>query len=284
MILGILQGATELFPISSLGHSVLLPSLLGWHIDQKNPYFLIFLVATHLATSLVLFGFFFKEWMLIIKGLFTSLKNRKIEVTNGYEKLGWLLIVSTIPAGILGLLFQDKLQTLFASPRTVAIFLILNGLVLFGAESLKRKSEEKPGQSAVASTATIARISWSQGIKIGFAQALALIPGFSRTGATLGGGLLVGLDHADAARFSFLLATPIIFAAAVLKLPELTTSAAYSNAGYLGPLLVGSLASAIAAYMSVRFLTTYFQTKTLRPFALYCLLAGIGASVFFFFT
>jgi undecaprenyl-diphosphatase len=278
IILGLLQGATELFPISSLGHSVLLPSLLGWHIDQSANYFLIFLVATHLATSLVLFAFFYREWLRIIKAVFTSLKNRKIATAaeNPYEKLAWLLIVSTIPAGILGLLFQDKLQTLFASPRLVAIFLILNGVMLFGAEMLKKKSTHN-------STDSISKMSWAQGIKIGFAQALALIPGFSRTGATLGGGLLVGLNHADAARFSFLLATPIIFAAAALKLPELFTSASYTGSSYLGPLLAGAFASAAAAYLSVRFLTTYFQTKTLRPFAVYCMIAGIGASLFFFF-
>ncbi len=279
IILGCLQGATELFPISSLGHSVILPGVLGWHIDQKNSFFLIFLVATHLATSLVLFGFFFKEWMLIIKAVFSSLQNRKIDPAHPHEKLAWLLIVTTIPAGILGLLFQDKLQTLFATPRLVSLFLILNGLVLFGAEGLKKKSivsKELSGDG------TIAQLSWAQGVKIGFAQALALIPGFSRTGTTLGGGLLVGLSHVNAARFSFLLATPIIFAAAVLKLPELLTSTTYAFSDYIGPLLVGSITAAITAYVSVRFLTKYFETKTLRPFAVYCVVAGIVATILLF--
>ncbi|MEI6058026.1 MAG: undecaprenyl-diphosphate phosphatase, partial [bacterium] len=169
--------------------------------------------------------------------------------------------------------------TLFATPRLVSLFLILNGLVLFGAEGLKKKSivsKELSGDG------TIAQLSWAQGVKIGFAQALALIPGFSRTGTTLGGGLLVGLSHVNAARFSFLLATPIIFAAAVLKLPELLTSTTYAFSDYIGPLLVGSITAAITAYVSVRFLTKYFETKTLRPFAVYCVVAGIVATILLF--
>ncbi len=295
VILGGLQGVAELFPISSLGHSVILPALLapiaGWHIDQGNNFFLIFLVATHLATSIVLFGFFWKDWKRIISGIFSSIARRYIDPTDTYARLGWLIIVATIPAGILGLLFQESLQKLFASPRLIAIVLIANGLLLYGAEVLKQRGkkstpkmeESKSLISAVASPdIAIARITWSQSVKVGCAQALALIPGFSRSGASLAGSLLVGLDHEAAARFAFLLATPIIFAAGILKLPDLLLPGqTYPFTTVIGPLLAGSIAAAIGAYFSVRFLTRYFKTKTLKPFAIYCVAAGIVASGLF---
>ena len=272
IILGAIQGVTELFPISSLGHSVILPSIFGWSLDQRSNLFLIFLVATHLATALVLLGFYFKDWVLIIKGIFRSLKLRRIDITDTYAKLGWLIIVSSIPAGILGLLLEEKLKDLFASPRYAAVFLILNGLLLFGAEMLRKKSRTQNAHN----DETIAKTSWLQAIKIGIAQCLALIPGFSRTGSTIGGGLLIGLDHENAARFSFLMATPIILAAAVLKLPELASS---FQAEVIGPILVGAIAAAIAAFLSVRFLTKYFKTKKLTPFAAYCAIAGLAAFI-----
>ncbi len=280
VILGLFQGITELFPISSLGHSVILPSLLGWSIDQQNNYFIVFLVATHLATSLVLLGFFFKDWILIVKGVFRSLKNRKINHRDTYEKLGWLIIIGTIPAGILGLLLQKKLGVLFASPLAAAAFLFLNGLLLLGAEFLKNKKsgtgsaeQQRTAISENSSTEndrTISKLSWLQSFKIGCAQALALIPGFSRTGSALSGGLAVGLNHEDAARFSFLLATPIIFSAAILKLPDLI----HTSKEGVGAIIAGALTAAIAAYVSVKFLTNYFKTKTLTPFAVYCMAAG----------
>jgi undecaprenyl-diphosphatase len=294
IILGALQGVTELFPVSSLGHSVIIPALLtpiaGWHIDQNNNFFLIFLVATHLATSIVLFGFFWKDWVRIISGIFRSIKNRYIDPTDTYAKLGWLIVVATIPAGILGLLFQEKLQILFASPRIVAIVLILNGTLLYGAEVLKKRGIKNvdSGLADENPDTAIADISWMQSVKVGCAQALALIPGFSRSGATLAGGLLVGLEHESAARFAFLLATPIIFAAGVLKLPDLLFPSmsglpgqTYPLATVLGPLFAGAIAAAIGAYFSVRFLTHYFRTKTLTPFAVYCVAAGIVASGIF---
>ncbi len=264
-ILGLFQGITELFPVSSLGHTVIIPSLLGWTIDQNSNLFLIFIVATHLATSFVLFIFFFKEWALIIKGIFRSLKNRLIDPADKYERIGWLLVVATIPAGILGLLFEEKFKILFASPRSASFFLILNGLMLYGAEKLISRSKKRE-----AATVNTRNLSWGQSVKIGFAQALALIPGFSRTGAALSGGLLIGLNHEDAAHFSFLLATPIIFAAAVLKLPELIGNQSYA----ITPIVAGSVASALGAYFSVKFLTKYFEKKTLFPFAAYCVIVG----------
>ena len=269
IVLGGLQGVTELFPISSLGHSVILPALLGWNIDQQSDSFLVFLVVTHLATALVLLAFFASDWILIVKGIFRSLKNRRIDPSDTYERLAWLLVVATFPAGILGLLFEDQLRTLFASGRVAAAILILNGALLYGSELLKRRRHAK----ASAGDAAIASLSWGQAVGIGFMQSLALLPGFSRTGASLAGGLGAGLEHTSAARFAFLLATPIIFAAAVLKLPDLFFAQSYS----LGPIFAGVAAAALGAYLSVKFLTRYFRTNTLTPFAIYCACAGAFA-------
>ncbi len=273
IIMGALQGITELFPISSLGHSIILPSLIGWHIDQEDNFFIVFLVATHLATALVLLGFYWKEWVKIIGGVLKSLKTQRVSTEDTYAKIGWLVIVGTIPAGILGLLFKHKLEHLFASPEIVSIFLILNGVMLYGFELLRRKKST----INVKSDTEIAALSFGKAIKVGFAQCLALLPGFSRTGSTMGGSLLVGLEHENAIHFSFLLATPIITAAAVLKLPDLIGSSSDVH----GPIIVGSISSAIFAYLSVRFLTRYFETKTLTPFAWYCAIAGAISYIVF---
>lgn len=279
IIFGIVQGVTELFPISSLGHSVILPTVLGWHIKQNDPFFLTFLVATHTATALVLFLFFFKDWKLIFLGIIRSLIEREIKETDSDAKLGWLLIIGTIPAGIFGLLFEDPLKALFASPQLVAFVLILNGMLLFGAEQLRNRNINIQ-KTALGSDIRIAKLTWLQAIKVGLLQCIALIPGFSRTGATITGSLLVGLSHEDAARFSFLLATPIIAAASVLKLPELITT---NESRFLGQIMVGTFAAGIAAYFSVRFLTKYFQTKKLTPFAIYCMGIGVTLSLLFLF-
>ncbi|HUY71042.1 MAG TPA: undecaprenyl-diphosphate phosphatase [Gaiellaceae bacterium] len=275
IVLGLLQGVSELFPVSSLGHAVILPGLLGWDIHQNNPYFLTFLVATHLATAIVLFAFFWRDWVRILKGIGRSLRDRGIDPDDPDAKLGWLLVVGTIPAGILGLLLQDKLRSVFASAPSAAAFLIANGVLLLAAERLRRRAP----QSDTDDDTRIARqVGWPQAFAVGTAQAIALIPGFSRAGATMGGGLLVGLSNKDAARFAFLLATPIIGAAAVLKLPSLFGS---QGNGVRGPALVGALCAALTAYLAVRFLMRFFETRTLTPFAVYCLLAGIGASIYF---
>lgn len=277
IILGLLQGFTEIFPVSSLGHSVLLPQILGWHIDESSNSFLIFLVITHLATSLVLLGFFWKDWMLVFKGIIRSLKNRVIDDNDPYAKLGWLLVVATVPAGILGLLFEDKLKTLFASPIPVSIFLSLNGLMLIGIERFKKMRPSV--QKDTHSISKISKLKWSQSIKIGFGQCLALLPGFSRTGSTLGGGLLSGLDHFDSAHFAFLLATPIIFAASILKIPDLF----FVNDNQINTIIIGAITSAIGAYIAVKFLSKYFKTKTLTPFGIYCLIAGCLSLLYFLF-
>ena len=275
VILGLVQGVTELFPISSLGTSVVLPGLLGWDIHQNDEYFLAFLVATHLATATVLFIFFFRDWMRIFAGVGRSLRDRGIAENDTDAKLGWLLVMGTIPAGILGLLFEHALRSLFASPLSAAIFLMLNGLMLFGAEALRRRA---PQTDADDDTRIARQVSFPAAFLVGAAQALALIPGFSRSGATMGGGLLVGLSHKDAARFSFLLATPIIGAAAVLKIPDLLGP---HGDGVRGQALVASLCAAGAAYVSVRFLMRYFETKTLIPFAIWCLAFGASCTIYF---
>lgn len=278
LVMGLLQGISELFPISSLGHSVILPKLLGWNLNQGEPFFLTFLVATHLATALVLFLFFWKDWMNILKGLGRSFKQRNVAPGDAYAKLGWLLVIGTIPAGVLGLLLQDPLRALFASPRFAALFLIFNGLLLYGAEKLRKKAPR--GHSSLPIDKRLASLSWGQAVKVGLSQIISLIPGFSRSGSTLAGGLLAGLSHEDAARFSFLLATPIIGAAAVLKLPELFLP---ENRQLLAPCLVGALAAAVAAYLSIKFLMKYFHTNKLTPFAVYCAVAGIACSIIFYF-
>ena len=275
IILGLIQGVTELFPISSLGHAVILPRLLGWDIHQNDKYFLTFLVATHLATALVLLGFFWHDWVRIVKGLGRSLRDRGIAPDDTDAKLGWLLVVGTIPAGILGLLLQDKLRSVFASSNSAALFIALNGLLLFGAERLRRRAPQTDKDD---DTRIARQLTWTKGVGIGAAQALALIPGFSRSGASMAGGLLAGLSNEDSARFAFLLATPIIGAAALLKLPEL---AGPDGNGVRGPALAGALAAAVSAYFSIRFLMKYFETKTLIPFAVYCLVLGVLVSIGF---
>ncbi|HZI34967.1 MAG TPA: undecaprenyl-diphosphate phosphatase, partial [Gaiellales bacterium] len=279
ILLGLLQGFSELFPISSLGHSVILPQLLGWNIHQNDEYFITFLIATHLATAIVLFIFFFHDWMRIFAGMWRSLAERQIAPDNHDAKLGWLLVVGTVPAGILGLLFQDSLRTVFASAQSAAFFLMLNGVMLYGAERLRRRAPVVETADPLASDQRISgETSYRDAVGIGAAQAIALIPGFSRSGASMAGGLLTGLSNEDAARFSFLLATPIILAAGVYKLPDLMGPL---GNGIRGQVLVGSICAGIAAYFSVRFLMRYFETKTLKPFAIFCLVEGAICTVAF---
>ena len=278
IVLGLLQGVSELFPISSLGHTVILPGLLGWNVHQNAPYFLDFLVATHFATALVLLGFFWRDWVRIVKGIGRSLRDRGIDPADADAKLGWLLVVGTIPAGILGLLLQDTLRKAFASPKIAAAFLIANGVLLYGAELLRRRA---PQTAEDDDTRIARRVSFRDSVLVGTAQSLALIPGFSRSGASIGGSLFVGLSHKDAARFAFLLATPLIGAAAILKLPELFGS---TGDGVRGQALVASACSAVTAYLAIRFLMRFFETRTLVPFAIYCFVAGIGATVYFAVT
>jgi undecaprenyl-diphosphatase len=270
VILGITQGIAEPFPISSLGHGVLLPGLAGWNIHQNDKFFLTFLVATHLGTALMLLFFFLRDWERIVKGLWRSLAIREIPADDVYARLGWLLVAGTIPVGIIGLLLEAPLRKLFASPEVAAVFLVVNGIALLLFERLRRRPP-RPGDYLGDSDARIAKLSWRQAIEVGTSQAAALVPGISRSGFSMGGGLLVGLSNEDAARYSFLLATPVILAAAALKLPELLGS---EGNGVRGPALVAGLCAAATTFFAVKFLLRYFQTNTLTPFGIYCIVVG----------
>lgn len=288
LVVGALQGVTELFPVSSLGHSILIPALIGgqWSRDldvsaPESPY-LAFIVGLHVATALALLVFFWRHWVAIVRGLITSIRYRRITEAN--ERLAWMIIAATIPVGIAGLALDHLFRTTLGRPVPAAVFLAINGVVLYGAERLRRRADALTGSDApgaatstgllTAADARISQIPIARGVVIGSAQVLALLPGISRSGATMAAGLLRGLSHEDAARFSFLLATPVILAAGVLKIPELFGP---QGTGIGGQVLIGSIASFVSAYLAVRFLTRYFETRTLTPFAIYCLVAGIGS-------
>jgi undecaprenyl-diphosphatase len=279
IVLGLIQGIAEPFPISSLGHAVILPSLFGWDIHQNDEYFLAFLVATHCATALVLFLIFLDDWKRILSGLGRSLRERRIAPGDDDARLGWVLIVGTIPAGLLGLLLEHPLRTLFASARAAAAFLIVNGVLLLAFESLRRRPPRE-GDYLGDADPRIAKMSFKQALAIGTAQAAALIPGISRSGVTMGGGLIAGLSNEDAARYAFLLATPIIGAAGLLKLPDLFGSA---GDGVRGQALVGALAAALTTYLAVKFLLKFFETNRLTPFGIYCIAMGLLCSLVFAF-
>ncbi len=279
VVIGALQGVTELFPISSLGHSVLVPAWIGGSWSELvtqgasadgTPY-LAFVVGLHVATALALLVFYWRDWVRIVGALFTSLRTRRVETPS--QRLAWLLVVATVPVGLIGLAFEHPLRTLFAKPLAAAAFLALNGVILAVGELLRRRQTVAAGRAP-----SIDELSYAGAGGIGLAQSLALLAGISRSGVTMVGGLLGGLDHEDAAKFAFLLATPIILAAGVLKLPTLAGPA---GQGILGQILVGAIVAAVAAYASVRFLTRYFHTQTLLPFAVYCLVAGALSVVHF---
>jgi undecaprenyl-diphosphatase len=276
IILGALQGISEPFPISSLGHAVLLPHLFGWNIHQDDDYFLSFLVATHCATALVLFFFFLEDWKRIWFGFLRSVRGQATP-RDLDARLAWLIIVGTIPAGILGLALEHKLRTLFASPTAAAIFLTVNGVLLLAVERFRRRPP-RPGDGEGDGDARIAKMGFRQAFGIGAAQALALIPGISRSGVTMGGGLLAGLSNEDAARYAFLLATPVIGAAGVLKLPDLLGS---TGDGVRGQALVGAIAAALTTWAAVKFLLRYFETNRLSPFGVYCIVAGVFCLIVF---
>lgn len=276
IVLGALQGIAEPFPISSLGHAVIAPSLFGWNIHQNDKFFLTFLVATHCATAIVLFFFFFKDWMRIFRGLGRSVRGRATPEDSD-ARLGWVIVAGTIPAGILGLALEHKLRDLFASPESAAIFLTVNGVLLLAFERYRRRAP-RPDDYKGDADKRISGMSFRQALAIGTAQAAALIPGISRSGVTMGGGLLTGLSNEDAARYSFLLATPIIAAAGFLKLPELLGSA---GDGVRGQALVGAIAAALTTYVAVKFLLRFFETNRLTPFGIYCIVAGITCTIIF---
>jgi undecaprenyl-diphosphatase len=283
VVLGLLQGVTELFPVSSLGHSVILPKLLGWNAvvaaqSADESFFLAFLVGLHVATAVALLFFYRARWVAIIGATISSAAARRIDTRDA--RLGWLLVTATIPAGILGLLLEHRLRILFASPFAAAALLILNGLILLAGERVRRLLEPPRFRMVRPLERTAVRpldgLGFRESFGIGVAQAAALLPGISRSGITMLAGLLRGLNHEDAAEFSFLLATPLILAAGVYKLPDLLGS---NGDGVRGQVLVGSVVAGIAAYLSVRFLTRYFRRQTLVPFGVYCVAAGLIAAV-----
>jgi undecaprenyl-diphosphatase len=270
MFLAVLQGVSELFPISSLGHTVLIPPLLHWHVDESDESFLAFVVVLHLGTALALLTFYRNEWVRIVRALIGSIVRGRLDGSRD-ERLGWLLVAGTIPVGILGVLFQNSVRVLFASPIPVAIFLMINAFVMFGGEALRRRQRDR-------STKPIERVTWLEGVGVGVAQSLALLPGISRSGASIVAGLLIDLDHEDAANYSFLLATPVILLASLLEIPTL-----FKPGVTIGPVeaIAGCVVAGITAYASVVFLTRYFQHNDLRPFGWYCLLAGAAALILF---
>ncbi len=278
VIIGLIQGVTELFPISSLGHSVLVPSLLGWHDLVKSQvasesFYLAFIVGLHCASALALLWFFRRDWVRIIGAFFRTLKTRKVETSE--ERLAWLIVIATVPTGIIGLAFEHKLRVLFTKPLAAAVFLTVNGGILLAGERVRSRSEVR----ALAAREGLEEdgfrrldtMEYKEAGVIGLGQSLALLAGISRSGVTMVAGLLRGLDHEDAVKFSFLLATPIIFAAGVYKIPDLLGP---NGKGIGGQVLAGSIVAGLASYASVRFLTRYFKTRTLTPFGIYCLVAG----------
>ncbi len=299
IVIGLVQGVTELFPISSLGHSVLLPALLGWHDlvrgqSASESGYLAFLVGLHVGTAIALLVFFWRDWVGIVGGGLRSVgrfvRRDAPYVRTSQERLCWLLVVVTVPVGLLGVVLEHRLRTVFAKPTAAALFLIVNGLILLTGERLRRLDESRA--LAAATTSDGARVpvpnslparrletlSYREGFIIGIFQSSALLAGISRSGVTMVGGLVRGLNHEDAARFSFLAATPVIFAAGVYKLPDLS---GHLGDGIRGQVLAGSVAAALAAFVAVRWLMRYFETKTLTPFALYCLAAGAVCAVGF---
>jgi len=333
VVIGLIQGVTELFPISSLGHIVLVPAWIGgtWgtmvrqESSPDSPY-LAFVVGLHLATALVLLGFYIKTWVRVIRGLITSIVTRRVTSTD--QRLAWLLVVATIPVGIAGLVLEHPFRVLFAKPLAAAIFLTINGGILFGAEVLRRRrapaggpaevprrgpvaQREPVAQRAPATQAAgagaagqtqpmpasaaeadetdfldeaaeqrLAGLGLVSALWIGASQILALLAGISREGVTMAGGLVRGLSHEDAMRFSFLLSTPVILAAGALKISDLTGSL---GNGVRGQILAGSAAAAITSLFAVVFLARYFRTRTLTPFAIYCVAAGLISIIRFGF-
>jgi undecaprenyl-diphosphatase len=283
IVTGLLQGVTELFPISSLGHSVLFPAWFGWHgvvtaQSASESFFLAFLVALHVGTALALVVYFYDEWVRIIRALFTSIAKRKI--TTPDERLAWVLVVATIPAGLTGLALEHALRTVFAKPLAAAVFLTVNGVILLAGERARRRAPARVPASMPRTTnpepgRRLDTLDFREAGIVGVAQVGALLAGISRSGITMVAGLIRDFDHEDAARFSFLLATPIILAAGVYKIPDLT---GHLGDGVRGQALVGAIVAGVAAYLSVRFLMRWFETRTLWPFGIYCLVIG-GISI-----
>jgi undecaprenyl-diphosphatase len=316
VVIGLVQGVAELFPISSLGHAVLIPAFIGgsWaatlNMTAPDSPYLALVVALHVATALALLVFFWRDWVRVIKGLISSIRLKRIQTP--YERLAWLLIAGTVPVGLAGLVLDKLLREHLGKPLYAGAFLALNGVLLFSVERMRSGEKEKQkqaagggsrrkgaagpgGQSAgkitpeydkhgrllpesIASDVRLSRLTFKTGAALGAAQIMGLFPGFSRSGSSIALGLFKGMHHEDAARFAFLLATPVILAAGVYKMPELLKP---ENSGVIGPAIAGSVVAFVASLVSVRFLTRYFETRTLTPFAIYCFVVGVISVVYF---
>jgi undecaprenyl-diphosphatase len=307
------QGVTELFPVSSLGHSVLVPAWVGgsWETlvtqssqgNSATSFYLAFIVALHCATAVALLWFFRADWVRVIRGFLRSLRPslqaRRLVTVDSDERLAWLIVIATIPVGLTGLVLEHTFRSVFAKPVAASAFLLVNGLILLAGERTRRSGDVEPepvveaGErqrpaggsrtaediaAAAASDLRISRLAWTDSLVVGVLQILALFAGISRSGVTMVGGLWRGLDHEDAARFAFLLATPVILAAGVLKLPTLFGSAGDHIRGQAA---IGSVLCGVTAYFTVRFLVRYFETRTLTPFAVYSLVAGAASLIRF---
>jgi len=284
IVLGALQGFSELFPISSLGHTVLFPKLFGWNDlvkfqSQPESAWLAFIVMLHVGSAIGLLIYFWREWIALIKAFFATLVKRRIETST--ERLAWLIIAASIPTGILGLALEHQARTATAKPEIAAIFLVVNGFILFGAERLRRRAEVRELAREEGLNEEGAReletLDYKEAAGIGVAQAGGLIAGISRDGMCMAGGLLRGLDNADAAKFGFLLATPIILAAGIFKLGDLTGPLGNGIRGYA---VIAAAVAAVVAVFTVHFLTRYFRRGNLNPFAAYCCVFGLAMVIY----
>jgi undecaprenyl-diphosphatase len=270
IVLGLLQGITELFPVSSLGHTVLFPSLFGWHsvvMAQSDPesFWLAFVVMLHVGSAVGILVYFWRDFWELAVAWFGTLARRRIQTP--LERLAWLIVLSSIPAGVLGLLLEHTLRVALAKPTIAACFLMVNGLILISAERLRRRAKSR----------SLDELTPKDAVLVGFAQSTALIAGISRDGVCMSSGLARGLTHESSARYAFLLATPIILAAGAFKVSDLTGPL---GDGVRMQALVAALCAAVAAYFSVRYLVHYFKNRTLTPFGIYCLAFGAAMVIY----
>jgi undecaprenyl-diphosphatase len=322
-VVGLVQGISEMFPVSSLGHNVLIPALIGgsWAKDlnvaaPESPY-LAFIVGLHVATAIALVIYFWRDWVRIVGGFFSSLRQRRVQTAD--QRMAWLIILATIPVGLVGLAFEHAFRVIFGKPVLAAVFLAVNGVILIAGERYRTRAslaadaalreararaaaatapaqplhpvpaapgglpaappryERDDPDGAVQADRRLAAMGYPRALVIGSAQILALLAGISRDGVAMVAGMARGLSREDAARFAFLLATPVILAAGVLKVPDL---AGPLGAGIRGQILFGSVLSGVGAYLSVRFLLRYLRTRTLTPFGVYCLIVGLASVAF----
>ena len=292
IVLGILQGATELFPVSSLGHTVVFPHLFGWDTlvrSQSKPesFWLAFVVMLHVGSAIGLLIYFWRDWIDIIRAFFVSLRRMISTRTWGVtetptERLAWLIVVASIPTGILGVALEHTIRVALAKPLAASIFLIVNGGILLGAEQFRKRAEvrELALREGVKEDGfrRLDTLEYKEAAVIGTAQSAALVAGISRDGMCMTTGLARGLDNSDSARYAFLLATPIILAAGLYKLPDLMGH--LGDHGVRGASVIAAVFAAVTGILTVHFLTRYFKHRNLIPFGIYCVLFGAAMVIF----